>query len=101
MRGAKPEYRASSRRPVLSPLFYQDDQIFFFPPPCDARKWLRKYVRGKRGKRGKSSSLPFYPSHAPKEKGELQKNVIVVFDPDYQCFVAVAEPFFGARWAAA
>jgi hypothetical protein len=60
-----------------------------------------KYVRGKRGKRGKSSFLPFYPSHALKEKGELQKNVIVVFDPDYQCFVAVAELFFGARLAAA
>jgi hypothetical protein len=31
----------------------------------------------------------------------LKKNVIAVFDPDYQCFVAVAEPFLGARWAAA
>jgi hypothetical protein len=60
-----------------------------------------KYVRDKRDKRDKSSFLPFYPSHAAKEKGELQKNAIVVFDPDCQCFVAVAEPFWEPRWAAA
>ena len=39
---------------VLSPLFYQDDQICVFPPLHDARKWLRKYVREKRDKRDKS-----------------------------------------------
>ena len=53
MRGAKPENRAYSRRPVLSPLFYQDDQILFFPAPYGARKWLGKRLRGKRGMRGK------------------------------------------------
>jgi hypothetical protein len=56
-----------------------------------------KYVRGKRGKRGKSSFLPFYPSHAPKEKGELQKNVITVFDSDCRCFLALAETFFWSQ----
>jgi hypothetical protein len=40
---------------VLSPLFYQDDQISFFPAPC----WsVRKIVRDKRDKRGKSPRKP-------------------------------------------
>ena len=40
---------------VLSPLFYQDDQISFFPAaPLGWSVGVRKIVRGKRGKRGKS-----------------------------------------------
>jgi hypothetical protein len=53
-----------------------------------------KYVRGKRGK---SSFLPFYPLMPQRKRVILQKNVIAVFDPDYQCFVAVAERFFGSQ----
>jgi hypothetical protein len=54
MHGATPEYRAFSRSRVLSPLFYQDDQILLFSGPHGGRKWLGKYMRGKRDKRGKS-----------------------------------------------
>jgi hypothetical protein len=57
MHSAKPKYRELIEGAVLSPLFYQDDQILCFPALHDARKWLHKYVRGKRGKRGKSVSI--------------------------------------------
>jgi hypothetical protein len=50
-----------------------------------------KYVRDKRGK---SSFLPADLLMPQRKWVKLPKNVIVVFDPDYQCFVAVAEPFF-------